>query len=427
MTQPTISVLTPNYNHGRFLPRMIESIIEQDYPNWEAVIVDDGSSDDSVEVIRRYQRDFPQIKLLENGRNLGILASQQRALREVTGKYILFRGADDFCYPDFFREASALLETNVQAALCCGDLAFVDDTGCESRVERHGFAREPGYIAPENLAKVMGPCNSFYSHATIIRSEIVRAVDCFDPDMMWLWDFFWYYTFAFRHGICYIPRPVSGARFDASSYSNTRADVPGALKQVLATIIKMLTTEHRDVLPCWMKSGMLNIFPEAMVEVVMETPAFWTPEVLLLIQRPMHERLKVIEAVERTFDLGGQLKRQLVNRRDVLLDYLACTPNRRIAVYGLGSHTRQLTRVWRELGLPALHCFLVSEPTDRASLDGLPVHVVSDVPKDEVDLVLISSRSFESAMVNACRHHLPGTPLFCFWNPLLGDILNVRR
>jgi hypothetical protein len=74
-----------------------------------------------------------------------------------------------------------------------------------------------------------------------------------------------------------------------------------------------------------------------------------------------------------------------------------------------------------------VHCFLVSEPGDHASHDGLPVYVVSDVPKDEVDVVVISSRSFEAAMVQACRNHLPDKPVFCFWNPLLGDIFNMRR
>jgi glycosyltransferase involved in cell wall biosynthesis len=420
---PKVSILTPNYNHGRFLSRMIESIISQEYPDWEAVIVDDGSTDDSVAVVKRYQDRFPdRIKLLENGVNRGILYSQEKGLREVTGNYVLFRGADDFTYPGFFHEAVSLLEQHPQAAICCGDLAFVDDLNTEIRVDRREYADVSCYIAPDDLVKVMGPRNSFYSHASLVRTKVIKSVDCFNPDLKWLWDFFWYYTFAFRHGICYIPRAVSGARFDSTSYSNTTAYIPGVLRQVMRTLLEQLVTEARDVIPYWMKSGMLNIFPEAVVETVMDTPSLWTPEMLLLIQRPLQEWVRIKESRERRFDLDQQLQQALTLRRRSIEQCLAARPSLRVAVYGAGSHTRFLLKAWRQFAFPEIGQVVMSEPGTVREFEGIPVVAIRDLPLDEIAMVLISSQSFESEMVRSCREFCPNVPLFCFWNPLLGDV-----
>lgn len=68
--QELISIIMTSYNYARFLPEAIESILNQTYTNWELLIIDDASKDNSIEIIKKYQQKDSRIKLIENKRNL---------------------------------------------------------------------------------------------------------------------------------------------------------------------------------------------------------------------------------------------------------------------------------------------------------------------------------------------------------------------
>src|SRR5580704_16204019 len=101
----TLSVILPNYNHARYLPRAIGAIAGQSRKPDEFIIIDDGSTDDSREVIAACQRDFPGLSVLFNPQNLGAIPTLQRGLEIARGKYIYFAAADDNILPGFFETA----------------------------------------------------------------------------------------------------------------------------------------------------------------------------------------------------------------------------------------------------------------------------------------------------------------------------------
>lgn len=88
-----ISIITPSYNTCNFIEETIQSVINQSYENWEMIIVDDCSVDNSIEIISSFSDD--RIKLLINERNSGAAISRNRALREAKGKWIAFLDSDD--------------------------------------------------------------------------------------------------------------------------------------------------------------------------------------------------------------------------------------------------------------------------------------------------------------------------------------------
>src|SRR5207248_9504456 len=99
MNQPQLSVIIPNYNHGQYLPRCFESILKESWQPDEIVVVDDGSTDNSVEVIESYIRRHPQIRLAKNERNQGVLSTLNRGLGLeqpglTTAEYAHFPAAD---------------------------------------------------------------------------------------------------------------------------------------------------------------------------------------------------------------------------------------------------------------------------------------------------------------------------------------------
>lgn len=120
---PLVSVVLIFLNAERFLAEAIRSVIAQTYPRWELLLVDDGSSDDSSAIARRYAgRDPDRIRYLEHPghRNLGMSASRNLGLQHANGKYVAPLDSDDVWLPEKLERQVALLEAHPHAALLFG-------------------------------------------------------------------------------------------------------------------------------------------------------------------------------------------------------------------------------------------------------------------------------------------------------------------
>jgi len=89
-----VSIIMPSYNTAEFIAESIQSVLAQSYPDWELLIVDDCSTDNTDEVVKPYLSDV-RIKYLKNEKNSGAAVSRNRALREAKGKWIAFLDSDD--------------------------------------------------------------------------------------------------------------------------------------------------------------------------------------------------------------------------------------------------------------------------------------------------------------------------------------------
>ena len=89
-----VSIVMPSYNTGKYIAESIESVIKQTYKNWELLIVDDCSSDNTDEIVEPYLTDA-RIKYFKNKMNSGAAVSRNKALRESKGKWIAFLDSDD--------------------------------------------------------------------------------------------------------------------------------------------------------------------------------------------------------------------------------------------------------------------------------------------------------------------------------------------
>lgn len=125
-----ISILMGIYNCASTLPDAIESILAQTYTNWELIMCDDGSSDDTYSVAEAYQIRYPdRILLLKNNRNMGLNYTLNRCLSVASGALIARMDGDDHCSPERLeREASALQE-NPQMAIVSTAMTYFDESG----------------------------------------------------------------------------------------------------------------------------------------------------------------------------------------------------------------------------------------------------------------------------------------------------------
>ncbi len=109
----SVSVLVPNFNRSTFLPQCLSSIASQTFSSWHAVVGDDCSTDDSVEVVRRFGD--PRISVVARERNFGWVVNSNLLLAHATGHYVAFLHSDDWWEPTFLQQLLGLLERSPDA------------------------------------------------------------------------------------------------------------------------------------------------------------------------------------------------------------------------------------------------------------------------------------------------------------------------
>lgn len=118
-----ISIVVPCYNHGQFLTYTVQSVIAQSHLNWECIIVDDGSTDDTFAVSQRLTAVDPRIRYYRKN-NGGLSSARNYGIQEATGTFILPLDADDIIHKDYIRQALEVFQLNssVKVVYCNAEL-----------------------------------------------------------------------------------------------------------------------------------------------------------------------------------------------------------------------------------------------------------------------------------------------------------------
>lgn len=128
---PKVSVLMPVYNAEKFLSEAIESILSQSFKDFEFLIINDGSTDHSEDIIFSYQD--PRIRYIKNEINQGIVFSRNKGLQLALGEYIASMDADDICLPERLEKQVAYMDAHKNIAICGTSFIFSD--GKKRRVQ----------------------------------------------------------------------------------------------------------------------------------------------------------------------------------------------------------------------------------------------------------------------------------------------------
>jgi|GEM_PF-1076903 len=302
MRSPQLSILLPNYNHARFLPKCIESSLDQSFRDFELIVVDDASTDESWSLLEEYTRRDSRIRLHRNERNMGVNATLNRALALARGKYVHGASADDFIRPGYYEAAFAMFERYPQAAVCVGRTRLVRDFNPVPEFVPDMWANEPTYLTPNELARRMTGCG--IPGPALWRREPFQQLGGYDPELRWHSDWFAIHVIAFRHGICFLPDEYTVVRLASDSYSNANARPPGAQEKALHHLLNRLRSpETRDVLPLFEASGVLRNFGNELVEAALtydqplnDLATVLKPHVAPLVPHLLHARSPALRA-----------------------------------------------------------------------------------------------------------------------------------
>lgn len=173
MPAPLVTVLMPVYNAAAFVREAIDSILGQTLGDFELLVVDDGSTDGSADILRSY--DDPRIRVARSPTNEGVTAALNRGLDLAEGRYVLRMDADDVSLPDRLENQVRYMEEHPEVGVCGGSI--------------HGFNATREFEAPIPRAQTHEPMvctlpfGTVLLHPTVIfRGELFRDGLRYDPD-----------------------------------------------------------------------------------------------------------------------------------------------------------------------------------------------------------------------------------------------------
>jgi glycosyltransferase involved in cell wall biosynthesis len=176
---PLVSVCVPTYNYGRFIRQCIESVLAQTYSNWELIICDDCSTDDTAEIVRAYAED-PRIRYVKSEVRLGMNANIKRAAEYGRGKYLKVLCSDDWLAPNCLEVLSALMERHPRVALATSAEVSANEAGKPLRIQ-FLFGKTLSVLSGEEMLNRMARGNGFGGNSSfLIRTSAYRDIGGYD-------------------------------------------------------------------------------------------------------------------------------------------------------------------------------------------------------------------------------------------------------
>ncbi len=168
----TVSVIMPAYNAGKYIEEAIRSVMAQTLTDWELLVLDDGSTDDTCALAAALAAEDPRIRLLPNERNMGVARTRNRGFDLCRGRYVALLDSDDVWLPEKLERQIALLEkTGADFTYC--SYAIMDEKGDRAKAD---------YLVPEQVSfESLLRENCIGCSAVLLRRECLRE-HRFTPD-----------------------------------------------------------------------------------------------------------------------------------------------------------------------------------------------------------------------------------------------------
>lgn len=187
LDRPRITIVTPSFNQATFIERTICSVLDQSYPNLEYIIIDGGSTDGSVEVIRRYEK---HLAFWVSEQDRGQSHAINKGLKLATGDWVAWQNSDDIFYPGAFESLANAARKNVHSNLIIGNMNLID--------EQDDVINDLKYVTPTYhslLAEGMVLANQ----AAFWRRSIHEKIGYLKEDLHYGLDFEWFLR-VLKHG-----------------------------------------------------------------------------------------------------------------------------------------------------------------------------------------------------------------------------------
>lgn len=221
-------MVTANYNHGQYIGMQLEAVLGQSIPPDEVIVIDDGSTDNSVEVVSAIAAKNRTVTLLQNDRNHGVVYTANRGTEVATSDVIYYAAADDFVLPGLFEKSLDMLARYPEAGICCSLRQFLGEDGVTQQIRDYWMpSEEPGFLVTEEVGNILTEFGTFINGANALyrRSALMECMP-WRTELGPFIDGYVSHAIALKHGACYVPDVLASKRLTLNRFSRVGRDDP---------------------------------------------------------------------------------------------------------------------------------------------------------------------------------------------------------
>lgn len=239
----TLSVVMPTFKDSKYISQAIDAILTQSYEDFELIIINDASPDNTEEIVKSYMANDKRIKYWVNEKNLGVAKSLNIGCKMAKGVYIFTASSDDYINPGFFKNAMQQLLDNPKIGMCFGDVIFksIDKSELKRTLPKY---TTNAIFSSRQMWKNQRKYNlSIPVCSAIVKKDALQKQGFFLEEVGYFCDLMAYTPIALSEGAIYIP--FAGANFYLSRDEET-SNRDASYREILKMGSDILTYLKKD-------------------------------------------------------------------------------------------------------------------------------------------------------------------------------------
>lgn len=236
MTEPLVSICIPVYNGEKYLKQCLDSCLDQTYSNYEIVICDDGSKDNSAKIIEEYTAKHKNIHFTSNEKNKGLVENWNTCMKNAEGEWIKFMFQDDYMDRTCLRKFVSQIEPSIQLIVCARNFILPEKASADVaeyynnrvRTLENTFVTKSNYFSPQIISKIAieNICLNFIGEPslTFFRKSITNELGFFNPLFKQICDLEYVLRIASKHGLKYVSEKLCAFRIHSESTTSSNVE-----------------------------------------------------------------------------------------------------------------------------------------------------------------------------------------------------------
>ena len=408
----TIAVIIPNFNHGHLIEQSILSTFDQSVRPNEIIVIDDGSTDDSVTRLKRLEKEIPILKLVLCKENQGALHAGTIGVQNAKSDILMFRAADDLLAPGSIKHGRNAFEKYPQSKIAFGEIRFFRENCSDGTVETLALSDKTEFFPADLLLRLWKPDFNLPEPACFVKKSAFLEQGGLMEEAKWYSGWLCFTSIAFKYGLTFIPEVLNSFRLDANSYGTSNLRNRKVQRDVLRYLVEQVMNLDQELKQRFLASGAFTIFGEPLRDLLEEEKDSLPTDSDSLLKSVLPQDY-LGEGLPQ-HGIPGVVTRRLHETADDLA-LLKDLPNPMIMIYGAGTQSLILMEIWNLLSLPPFSGIVVSQTDGRSEFQNLPIIDIDSLKDSRVDLFVLSSKSFELEMAAKLDELSPSSQRLSFW------------
>lgn len=247
ITLPRISVITPSLNQGHFIGQTIESVLQQEYPNLEYIVIDGGSTDDTLEVLKEYSGRISWVSEQDRGQSNAL----NKGLRMASGEIVAYLNSDDIYHPGALTAVGKFFKSHPEADWLTGRCRIIDLNGAEIR---RAITLYKNFWVLTNSYRVLQILDFISQPATFWRKNVIDEIGEFDEELVYAMDYDYSLRVGKKFKLWVLHKYLASYRIHPSSkaggsaHAQFEVDLQIAKRYCSSNLILHLHTLHNNLI-----------------------------------------------------------------------------------------------------------------------------------------------------------------------------------